>query len=441
MITIKDIENTIEALAALGLDDEHFSYRPIGRIVDKFQDGTDLSRNSDQGQIEATYHENMDWLNALKGELETYNELKNMFHAATIDELRGAYPDQKGTPTGDMMERAVAEKNTQNEAENEQPYPCILTDLPAPQPAHFNESDPCILSVNDKAPYPCILTGKSIRMHGLLKGKLNDKKTRKEIYINNPCIGTRLADSNATGFSSNEESQNQNFVKPIEKIPMGFVAPANHQDESQQKAKVGNGARAARTRKPIHHDHLKMVRDYRSYGLADISIDVWKPESNAGMASTGAALFTAKMHYMRTKGEVRYMNVDFQSQRKFRGTLNKTRCRPKRNETRELERFIDDTWYVELNQYVLYLNQIRAEGGLPEVLLGHSQYKQRSKTNKVVWVHREHKRVILLYRDANGNPAKLQMLDGRFVIDFPVLDRVVSSNANAPLIKTRWYRD
>ena len=114
MITIKDIENTIEALAALGLDDEHLSHQPIGRIVGKFQDGTDLSSNSDQGQVEATQHENMDWLNALKGELEIYDELKGMFHAATIDELRGAYPDQKGTPTGDMMERAVAEKNTQS---------------------------------------------------------------------------------------------------------------------------------------------------------------------------------------------------------------------------------------------------------------------------------------------------------------------------------------
>ena len=179
-----------------------------------------------------------------------------------------------------------------------------------------------------------------------------------------------------------------------------------------------------------------MGSDFRGYGLREIHLQLWH---NA--ASSGKALYTGKLEYKRVKSdETRFQYCDFQTQRKFRATLNKPRTRPGRYTKGEPKRFIDEGWYVELNQYLLHQNQLRQEHGLPELLISHSQHTQRSKKGNIVWVHREDRRVLLLFRDQNSRLQKVLMLDGRFAIDFPVIHPDVNDKDGSADFRATWYR-
>jgi hypothetical protein len=179
-----------------------------------------------------------------------------------------------------------------------------------------------------------------------------------------------------------------------------------------------------------------MTSDFRRYGLREIHIQLWR---NA--PDSGKALFTGKLEYKRVNSdETRFQYCDFQTQRKFRETLNKPKTRPGRYTKGEPKRFIDEAWYVELNQYLLHQNQLREEHGLPELLMSHSQHTQRSNKGNIVWVHREDKRVLLLFRDSNGHPQKVLMLDDRFAVDFPVIHPDISDEDGAADFRATWYR-
>ena len=95
---------------------------------------------------------------------------------------------------------------------------------------------------------------------------------------------------------------------------------------------------------------------------------------------------------------------------------------------------------MELNQHLLFQNQLRQEHGLPALLISHSQHTQRSKKGNIVWLHREDRRVLLLFRDPNGRLQKVQMIDGSFAIDFPVLNADICAEDGSPDFRATWYR-
>jgi len=420
-ITIQDIARHILLLDDLA--DQHLADPRIQRILHKLQDGTGFRPGDAQGQIEAAYYQNEDWVDrilAIQSDFEWEERVLRECRAATLDELGEAWRNSKDTPQADLIAMVIREK----------------ADLDQSHPVHFNEPTPCILSVNNPNPYPCKLSASKNKMHGVLRGNSYDSNEREGEVLNTPCIEARIGGFNAAGVIVPSEPEGQQ----VQSRGNGAGAiPTNKNQHSQQASIIGNGAaraRKARTHKPIAHAHLKMASDFRSYGLREIHLQLWRN----GLGS-GQALFTGKLEYKRANSdETRFQYCDFQSQRKFRATLNKPKTRPGRYTKGEPKRFIDEPWYTELNQYLLHQNQLREEHGLPALLVSHSQHTQRSKKGNIVWVHREDRRVLLLFRDTKGNPHKLQMLDGRFAIDFPVLNTDISAGNASADYRATWYR-
>jgi len=432
LITVDDIEKPIERL--LNLTPEHCANPQIKAFLRHLQAAGDYQPGDAQSQIDAAYYENQDWVDRIleiANEMDFEAEVLRECGAMTLDEVRQTWRHLKDTKVADLIAGAIREKATDEAQQNE------VEDARngQSQPVHFTEAYPCILSVDETVPAPCKLTASNNKMHGVLGGKSYYWDRDKKDVLNTPCIEARLGACNATGVNVASEQQGQ--TEQTKSNGAGAIAGDKiQQGQHHSKVKGVGRARKRRTHKPIAHVYLKMASDYRSYGLREIHLQLWHNARNSGHA-----LFTGKLEYKRVKSdESRFQYCDFQSQRKFRATLNKPKTRPGRYTKGKAKRFIDEPWYVELNQYLLHQNQLREEHGLPELLVSHSQHTQRSKKGNIVWVHRDDRRVLLLFRDTKGRPQKVQMLDGRVAIEFPVLNPDTSAEDGSPDWRATWYR-
>lgn len=433
-ITIDDIEKPIERL--LHLTQAHFTNPQIKAFVRHLQARSDFQYGDAQNQIEAAYYENQDWVVRIlevANEMDFEEQVLRECRAMSLGDVRRTWGQLKDTKVADLIAGVIREKVAEEKGERE----AEDARNGQSQPVHFKEAYPCILSVNETDPYPCKLSAPENKMHGVLEGNSYYWDEETDEVLNTPCIEARLGACNATGVNVPSEQQGQSEQS---KSNGAGATPDQTIQQGQQTSIMGKGAgraRKRRTHKPIEHRHLKMVADYRSYGLREIHLQLWHNAPNSGQA-----LFTGKLEYKALRGdETRFQYCDFQTQRKFRGTLNKPMTRPGPYTKGKSKRFIDEPWYKELNQYLLHQNQIREEHGLPELLVSHSQHTQRSRKGNIVWVHREDKRVLLLFRGTKVRPQKVQMIDGRFVLDFPVLNPDISVEDGSPDWRGTWYRE
>jgi hypothetical protein len=104
----------------------------------------------------------------------------------------------------------------------------------------------------------------------------------------------------------------------------------------------------------------------------------------------------------------------------------------------QLKQFRYQPWWLELNEWLKYMNQLRHDAGLPELLISFSQYQEWKKCKRV-WVHRDDRTALVLFRDAKEIPIGVQYFSLSKAIDFPDLNVVISDEPNAPIFKSVWY--
>lgn len=181
--------------------------------------------------------------------------------------------------------------------------------------------------------------------------------------LNNPTAASAavIGDANNSGVDCSDEH---------------IALPSANQDpglcESQSKNKT-NGA-TKRKRNPRKHkepDYRHIMRSNRiPRHWQEIHVQLWG-NANENNCATGKAAFGGKItiesrrkiiteEATTTPKVILNSYCDFIKREAFRRYLN----RPKNKWSKKPTRLIDDPWYKELNQFLLWLNQIRKSQGL-----------------------------------------------------------------------------
>ncbi len=156
------------------------------------------------------------------------------------------------------------------------------------------------------------------------------------------------------------------------------------------------------------------------YTISAIDLQIFQPQSE------GRALWAAKIKSEWKAKEVSLKDTlptleenvrfaDFVKQENFKRRLGRQITRNKKTD----RTFNDDPWYQELNAYLKHLNFERANHGLPEILVSFAKWTEKHKnSHKVKWEHRSEHRVLVLLRNQDETVHKVQMFDGKYLIEF-----------------------
>ncbi len=235
------------------------------------------------------------------------------------------------------------------------------------EPYGLKHLNPTAIRGRDSDLNPTDLSPENVKTVGLLVN--NNSIALEEINeeLNNPTATSAavIGDANNSGVDCSDELIA--LASPIQ--DPGFC-------ESQSENKT-NGAAAKRkskrrARKHMEPDYLHIFKTDRiPRHWQEIHVQLWKNAEGEDKNATGKAAFRGKItiesrRKLITEDSTTTPKVivdsycDFIKRENFRRYLNRYKNKWSKNP----KKLIDDPWYKELNQFMLWLNQIRQSQGL-----------------------------------------------------------------------------
>lgn len=252
------------------------------------------------------------------------------------------------------------------------------------EPYGFKHLNPTALRGPSSDLNPTNLSPDSVKTVGLFVQKNNIALEEINGELNNPTAASAvvIGDANSAGVDCSDE---QVLASPNQ-------SPGLCESQSEQKT-MGAAKRQRKSRRHKEPEYRHILRSNRiPRHWREIHIQLWENTSAIGNKNTtGKAAFGGKITIEGRKKLITENGIetpkvildsycDFTKREAFRRYLN----RYKNKWSKKPTRLIDDPWYEELNQFLLWLNQVRKSQGLKyEALVSTAHIRvPRTKANK-----------------------------------------------------------